>query len=201
MSAPASLPAVFPDAPAANVVGETTSITLFSTQRWWGRLVMPGLFAVSRVVPKALEAMDRLSFISFASWTLIRDLPYNGPPQSLRRLRYDHLFFEVHFNGSWAQYIDSSVRILTTGMKSFWGSSETFPGPLLAAPFQQFFKDHEVDTNHYYCAYPEATVTIVRSALALEQRLDMFAHRAGLISENAFDGAWDAFLEDAQRHL
>ncbi|MBA3746390.1 MAG: hypothetical protein H0W96_02725 [Solirubrobacterales bacterium] len=116
----------------------------------------------------------RASFISFASWTLIRDLPHNGPPQSLRRLRHAHLFFEVHFNGSWAQYIDSSVRILTTGMQSFWGSSQTFPGPLPAAPFQQFFSDHEVDTNHYYCAYPQATVTLVRSALALEERLEMW---------------------------
>ena len=195
------LPAVEPDAPRSNVVGETTSITLFTTQRPWGKLVMAPLFAISRAVPKALEAMDRLSFISFASWTLIRDIPYNGPPQSLRRLRYEHLFFEVHFNGSWAQYIDSSVRILTTGMKSFWGSSQTFPGPLPAAPFQQFFKDHEVDTSHYYCAYPQATVTIVRSALALEERLDMFAHRAENIPPAAFDAAWEAFLEDAQVHL
>ena len=196
-----NLPPVRPDAPATNVVGETTSITLFTTQKPWGRLAMPALFVISRAVPKALEAMDGLSFISFASWTLVRDLPYNGPPQSLRRLRSAHLFFEVHFNGSWAQYIDSSVRILTTGMKSFWGSSETFPGPLPAAPFQQFFSDHEVDTSHYYCAYPEATVTIVRSALALEQRLDMFAHRAALIREEQFDAAWDAFLEDAQRYV
>ena len=192
---------VSPDAPPSNVCGETTSITLFTVQRSWGRLAMPALFAVSRVVPKALEAMDGLSFISFASWSLIRDVPYNGPPQSLRRLRFAHLFFEVHFNGSWAQYIDSSVRILTTGMKSFWSSSETFPGPLPASPFQRFFKVHEVDTSHYYCAYPDATVTIVRSALALEQRLDMFAHRAGMIREEQFDGAWDAFLEDVQRWL
>jgi hypothetical protein len=196
-----NLPAVLPDAPATNVVGETTSITLFTVQKPVGQLAMPALFAISRAVPKALEAMDGLSFISFASWTLVRDLPYNGPPQTVRRLRRAHLFFEVHFNGSWAQYIDSSVRVLTGGMKAFWGSSETFPGPLPAAPFQQFFADHEVDTNHYYCAYPEATVTIVRSALALEEHLDMLAHRAGLLGDEAFDEAWDAFLKDAQRHL
>jgi hypothetical protein len=195
------LPAVAPDAPPCNVVGETTTITLFTTQRWWGRFFMPLMFVSSRAVPGLLKAMDSLSFISFASWTLIRDLPYNGLPQATRRLRYPHLFFEVHFNGSWAQYIDSSVRILTTGMKSFWGSSHTFPGPLPAAPFQEFFKVHEVDTSHYYCAYPDATVTIVRSALALEERLDMFAHRAALIQEDAFEGAWEAFIEDAQRWL
>jgi hypothetical protein len=196
-----NLPAVAPDAPPSNVAGRTTSITLFTTQKWWGRFFMPFMFTASRAVPKTLEAMDRLSFISFASWTLIRELPYNGPPQTVRRLRYAHLFFEVSFNGSWAQYIDSSVRVLTTGMFSFWSSSRTFPGPLPASPFQRFFKAHEIDTSHYYCAYPEATVTIVRSALALEERLDMFSHRAENISEEAFDGAWDAFLEDAQRFL
>jgi hypothetical protein len=195
------LPAVSPDAPPSNVTGQWTSITLFTTQRWWGRFFMPFMFVTSRAAPKALEAMDRLSFISFASWTLVRDLPYNGLPQSTRRLRRAHLFFEVHFNGSWAQYIDSSVRILSTGMKSFWGSSETFPGPLPAAPFQAFFRAHEVDTAHLYCAYPEATVTIVRSALALEQRLDMFAHRAQILPEDAFEDAWQAFLRDAQRLL
>lgn len=193
-----NLPQVEPDAPASNVCGQTTSITLFTTQRPWGRIVMPALFAASRAQPKLLAAMDSLSFISYASWSLIRDVPYNGPPQSLRRLRLDHLFFEVHFNGSWAQYIDSSVRVLTTGMYTFWGSSRRFPGPLPAGPFQAFFKVHEVDTSHYYCAYPEATVTIVRSALELERRLDMFAHRAANLREDEFEAAYDAFLEDAQ---
>lgn len=192
---------VSPDAPPSNVCGQTTSITLFTTQRWWGAFAMPVLFAVSRAVPKALDAMDSLSFISFASWSLVRDIPFNGWPQHTRRLRRAHLFFEVHFNGSWAQYIDSSVRVLTTGMKSFWGSSMAFPGPLPAGPFQAFFRDHEVDLSHYWCAYPDATVTIVRSALKLEERLDMFAHRAGIIQEEAFDAAWDAFLEDVQRLL
>lgn len=192
---------VSPDAPPANVCGQTTSITLFSTQRRWGRFAMRPLFVLTRAFPQTLAAMDSLSFISFASWSLVRDVPYNGPPQHTRRLRHDHLFFEVHFNGSWAQYIDSSVRVLTSGMKTYWGTSLAFPGPLPAGPFQAFFRDHEIDLSHYYCAYPDATVTIVRSALELEQRLDMFAHRAGLIQEEAFDAAWDAFLQDAQRFL
>jgi hypothetical protein len=188
---------VAPDAPASNLCGEWTSITLFTTQRWWGPIAMPALFAATRLAPKSLAAMDALSFISFASWSLVRDLPGERP----RRLRYPHLFFEVHFNGSWAQYIDSSVRVLTTGMKSYWSSSRAFPGPLPAGPFQAFFRDHEVDLDHYHCAYPDATVTIIRHALVLEQRLDMFAHRAGILAERQFDAAWDAFLDDAQHLL
>lgn len=192
---------VAPDAPACNQVGGWTSITLFTTQQPWGPAAMRALFAATRAFPQALAQMDSLSFISFASWSLVRDIPYNGPPQRTRRLRRWHLFFEVHFNGSWAQYIDSSVRILTTGMYAYWGSSVGFPGPLPAGPFQQFFRDHEVDLGHYWCAYPDATVTIIRQALELEERVAMFAHRAQLLREDAFDDAWDAFLADAQRLL
>ena len=54
------------DAPPSNVDGQSISITLFTTQKWWGRFFMPFMFATSRAVPKALEAMDKLSFISFA---------------------------------------------------------------------------------------------------------------------------------------
>ena len=126
---------VSPDAPPSNVTGEWTSITLFTTQRWWGPIAVRPLFALTRAFPQTLAQMDSLSFISFASWSLVREIPYNGVPQHTRRLRHAHMFFEVHFNGSWAQYIDSSVRILTTGMKTYWGSSVAFPGPLPAGPF------------------------------------------------------------------
>ena len=130
-----NLPAVAPDAPPEQRrTARTTSITLFTTQKWWGRFFMPFMFTPTRAAPKALEAMDRLSFISFASWSLIRELPYNGPPQTVRRLRHPHLFFEVSFNGSWAQYIDSSVRVLTTGMYTFWSSSRTLPRPAAGRP-------------------------------------------------------------------
>ena len=48
---------------------------------------------------------------------------------------------------------------------------------------------------------PTRPCTTIRAALELEERLDMFAHRAGLIREDAFDDAWERFLEDAQRYL
>ena len=66
---------VSPDVPPGNACGEWTSITLFSTQRWFGPIAMPVLFRITRAVPNALAAMDALSFISFASWSLVRDIP------------------------------------------------------------------------------------------------------------------------------
>jgi hypothetical protein len=190
------------DAPPGNVAGRSISITLWTTQKWWGRLFMPGLFTLSRLAPeRLLKDMDSLSFISFASWSLMQRIPYNGPPQTLRRLRFKHLFFEVSFNGGWDQYVDASVRILTGGMKSYWGSSQGFPGPLPGRGFKAFFRRHELPCAHYYCAYPEATVTTVRGALALEPALDALAARAGDMDPQAFQEAWAMFLRSAQRYV
>jgi hypothetical protein len=190
------------DAPPCNVDGQSISITLFTTQKPIGRVFMPLLFAASRFAPRTLlKDMDALSFISFASWSLIRRIPYNGPPQRLRTLRRPHLFFDVSFNGGWDQYVDASVRILTTGMKSYWGTSQGFPGPLPGSGFKAFFRRHELPCSHYYCAYPEATVTMVRQALALEPALDDLAARAAALEPAAFERDWKTFLSEAQASL
>jgi hypothetical protein len=190
------------DAPPSNVDGESISITLFTTQRPIGRCFMPFMFTASRFAPeKLLKDMDALSFISFASWSLIRRIPYNGPPQRLRRLRFGHLFFDVSFNGGWDQYVDASVRILTTGMKSYWGTSHGFPGPLPGHGFKAFFRRHELPCSHYYCAYPDATVRAVRQAIALEPRLDALAAGAGAMDAATFDREWKAFLHEAQAYV
>lgn len=64
------------DAPPSNVDGQSISITLFTAQKPWARFVMPLLFRTSRLAPKLLlRDMDALSFISFASWSLVRRIP------------------------------------------------------------------------------------------------------------------------------
>jgi hypothetical protein len=190
------------DAPPSNVDGESISITLLTTQRAPGGFFMPALFALSRLAPKLLlKDMDALSFISFASWSLIRRIPDNGPPQRLRRLRFPHLFFDVSFNGGWDQYVDASVRILTTGMKTYWGTSAGFPGPLPGHAFKAFFRRHELPCSHYYCAYPDATVRMVRAATALEPKLDALAAHAAAMDDATFEREYKAFLHEAQAYL
>ena len=190
------------DAPPSNVDGQSISITLFTTQKPIGPVIVPVVFALMRFAPKKfLGDMDKLSFISFASWSLVRRIPYNGPPQTLRKLRFAHMFFEVSFNGGWDQYVDSSVRILTNGMNLFWGPSVGFPKPLPARGFKAFFRRHELPCSHYYCAYPDATVRTVRAATALEPKLDALAARAGDLEPEAFARAYDDFLAGVQQQI
>lgn len=151
-----------------NVEGQTTAITVFSTVRWWGRFWLPVLFWFVRRVPALTKTLRELSFIHFARWCIVDELPYNGPPQRSGKLHYRHMFFESNFNGSWSEYIDAFSHKLTSGMTAFWGSSYGFPKPLPTGPFKEYIRSNETAADHFYSAYPEATSTMVQRALTLD---------------------------------
>ena len=181
-----------------NVLGRANALTVLSAvkRRWvpWLRV----LFFVGTHVPALLNTLRRLSFIHFARWTIVRELPAGGEP---RELRHVHLFFESNFNGTWSQYIDAFSYVVPRHIAAIWGSSYGFPGPLPAKPFKEYIAEHEYPAGHYYSAYPEASSTMVLSALELRRELDRLRRRAGSMTPEAFDAAYKAFLTDNQRHL
>ena len=124
MSAPpAQGPVTATGTASHNIHGQAIAITVFSTIKWWGKPFLPVLFAATKRVPKLTDTLVKLSFIHFARWSVIDQIPYNGPPQTKRELRYSHMYFESNFNGGWEEYIDAFSHILTSGMSSFWGLS------------------------------------------------------------------------------
>ncbi len=184
-----------------NYCGQAIAITVFSTIRLWGRVFLPVLFFVTRRIPKLTNTLRQLSFIHFARWSIVGKIPYNGPPQRKDRLRYPHMYFESNFNGGWEEYIDAFSHILTRGMTAFWGSSYGFPKPLPTAPFKQYIKDNETEADHYYCAYPEATSTMIQRALVLDERFASLLRDAERMDAEAFAAAYRAFLTDTQHCL
>jgi hypothetical protein len=177
-----------------NVDGQAICITVFSAVKWWGKLALPVIFLVARYRPGATGKLAKLSFIHFARWCLVRDI-------GDQRLRHPQLFFESNFNGGWQEYIDAFSHILTGGMKAFWGSSYGFPEPLPTGPFKRYIQGHELIASHYYSAYPEATTTIVLSALALDRELRALRERTRGMDPAGFAREWDAFLEKTQADL
>ena len=140
--------------------GEWTSITLFTTPALVGPARHAGLFGcLARAPEDAARRWTRCRSSPSRAGRSSRGIPYNGPPQQMRRLRSAHLFFEVHFNGSWAQYIDVVGARPDGGHEGVLGQlAHASRARCPAGPFQAFFRDHEVDRSHYYCAYPDATV-------------------------------------------
>jgi hypothetical protein len=184
-----------------NVDGQAIAITVFSTIKWWGRLFLALLFFLGRTFPRLTGTLRQLSFIHFARWSIVRRIPYNGPPQRKGRLRYPHMYFESNFNGGWEEYIDAFSHILTRGMTAFWGSSYGFPKPLPTAPFKKYIQDNETEADHYYSAYPDATSTMIQRALTLDDHLAPLRRDAERMDPETFAAAYRAFLTNAQHCL
>ena len=177
-----------------NVDGQAICITVFSTVKGWGRLWLALVFLYARLVPGAHGKLAQLSFIHFARWSLVKKLPEQP-------LSHPQLFFESNFNGGWQEYIDAFSHILTRGMTLFWGSSYGFPKPLPTARFKRYIQAHELPASSFYSAYPEATTTIVLSALELDKRLGELRERTRGMDADAFAAAWRAFLAEVQEDL
>ncbi len=186
---------------ARNVDGQAIAITVFSSVKRLGRLWLALVFWYANHFPKSSGTLGRLSFIHFARWTLVRRIPYNGPPQKREQLSYPRLFFESNFNGGWEEYIDAFSHILTKGMKLFWGTSYGFPQPLPTGPFKQYIKANELQASHFYSAYPQATTTMVRAALDLAPKLESFMAQTEGKSPEEFATEWRRFLAEVQGKL
>lgn len=184
-----------------NIDGQAIAITVFSTVKWWGRAFLPILFTVTKRKPDLTKTIVQLSFIHFARWSLVKEIPYNGAPQPKQKLRYAHMYFESNFNGGWEEYIDAFSHILTSGMAAFWGSSYGFPKALPVGPFKEYIKENEIANSHYYSAYPNATITMVKSALDLDDKLAPLKRGAKRMEPEAFVKAYEKMLTDAQRSL
>jgi hypothetical protein len=198
---PQSGPVTATGTASRNVDGQAIAITVFSTVKWWGRPWLHIVFFAANHLPGASGTLAKLSFIHFARWSLVRRLPAGGPNAGSEKLRYTHLFFESNFNGGWEEYIDAFSHILTRGMKFFWGSSYGFPQPLPTAPFKQYIKRNEIVASHFYSAYPEATTTMVLSALDLAKEVAAFKERTAGMEPGAFADAWRELLTKVQADL
>ena len=184
-----------------NIDGQAISITVFSTVKWWGRLFLPILFFVTKRAPKLTKTLVQLSFIHFARWSLVKQIPYNGEPQPKQKLVYTHMYFESNFNGGWEEYIDAFSHILTSGMAAFWGSSFGFPKALPVGPFKEYITENETEASHYHSAYPEATITMIKAALELDEHLAPLKRGAKRMDPDAFKATYAKMLTDAQRYL
>ena len=180
-----------------NVDGKAIAITVFSTVKWPGRVWLPAVFFVGSHIPTPFaRTLSRLSFIHFARWTLVREMPDNG--QQDESLHYPHLYFESNFNGGWQEYIDAFSHILTTGMKIFWGTSYGFPQPLPTGPFKVYIQRNEIPASHFHSAYPQATTTMILSGLELQEKLERFDEVSADLSDEAFAECWRDLLTDVQ---
>ncbi len=187
-----------------NRCGRTRAMTVFTPvkpwYRWQGGVAwVRAVFLIARVKTRKPGDIQKLSFIHFARWGLIRRIPDFGQPEET--LHQPLFMFESNYNGTFDEYIDAFAHILTAGMSFFWGSSYGFPQPRPVAPFKYYIHANEYVAEHYYSAYPTATATMVTSALALVDPHQEFRAKAASLSPEEFVAAYREFLIKVQEKL
>ncbi len=184
------------------VDGRATAITVLTPVESGHTPLLRLVLFLGAHVKMLNEALVKLSFIHYARWTIIGDLPYNGPPQKRDRLHYDYLFFETNFNGTWDEYIDAFSEVVPDRMKAIWGSSFGFPGPQPVGPFKAYIHANDLPIAHYYAAYPDATTKEVLAALRVKAEIEKFnARTAAIDSPEDFREAYQELLTKVQHDV
>ena len=185
-----------------NAHGSRTGLTLFTPIRHeWLALTRLSLW-LGKWIPFVQGHILQFKFIHFVRWGIVRDLPYNGPPQPGRdRLNYAYLYFETNFDGPWRNYIDGFAYCIPRDIRYLWGRGIAFPGPPPAEPLKRWIAANSMGGGTYYVAYPEASVRQVLSAVAVRDGLRTLQEQSAGLSPEQFTAAYERFLTDVQAHL
>jgi hypothetical protein len=152
---------------------------------------------VSLLRRRAGKQLLGLSFIHFAQWSLIDSFPGNDGMDDLR-LRPRYLLFLTNFNGGFDEYIDAFSYVIGRRISRFWRGGPGYPGPTPARTFKDYIHRQEFPAAHFYSAYPQATATQVRHALAAAERFEALVIAADPFE---FADAWTDLLTEIERSL
>ena len=180
----------------SNIAGKAYAMNVITPIRWYKVWINRLIFKIALSKPSTLKGLITLSLIHYARWVII---PRNGFPhldssQPKENLSYAYMMFFSNFNGSWDQYVDSFTFAIPSGLDLFWKWNVRYPKSVPLAPFHKYIRHNQIDTSHYYSAYPMAASNDVKSAKKLKQALINFS--AVSISKTS-----DEFLVDYNRLL
>ena len=190
-------------APSPDTVGKSTAITVISAMPWywalWVRLNFWRIRSRHRA-GKGASSIERrlweLSFIHFAHWGVFERIPPSGSRLRARWLRHPYLLFHSNFNGSAWEYIEAFAVVIKWGMRAIWGGAYGAPPPVPVAPFIDYIREQKIETSYYYCAYPQASTRMIRTALATRELFRQLRRdTAGLDAKGFESEYWKAVKE------
>ncbi len=177
--------------------GRALAMTVFSLLRPGGVYVQRLVYAYGRRSQAA--TVRGLSFIHFARLALVEEFPSYG--QVPENLPHPLQLFESNYNGSFAQYIDTFVAAIPRAMRGFWLTSYGFPCRLPLGPFKQYISANQFGIDHYYVANPDATVTMIGSALRVARANAQFLLEAKDLPPDVFAERFWSVIRDIQQDL
>jgi hypothetical protein len=180
----------------SNIAGKAYAMNVITPIRWYKVWINRLIFKIALSKPSTLKGLITLSLIHYARWVIIprNAFPHLDPSQPKENLNYAYMLFFSNFNGSWDQYVDSFTFAIPSGLDLFWKWNVRYPKSVPLTPFHNYIRHNQIDTSHYYSAYPMASSNDVKSAKKLKKALIDF-------NATSSNKTSDEFLEDYNRLL
>jgi hypothetical protein len=160
----------------SNIAGKAYAMNVVTPIRWYMAWINKLIFWFALKFPSTLKGLITLSLIHYARWVILgkRQFPHLDKSQPKENLHYSYMLFFSNFNGSWDQYVDSFTFAIPSGLDMFWKWNVRYPKSVALTPFHHYIKYNQIETSHYYNAYPMATSNDIKSAKFLKASLLAF---------------------------
>src|SRR6185312_11204120 len=180
----------------SNIAGKAYAMNVITPMRWYMAWINKLIFRIALKKPATLRGLVTLSLIHYARWVIIgrRQFPHVSPDQPKENLRYSYMLFFSNFNGSWDQYVDSFTFAIPGGLDMFWKWNIRYPKSVALTPFHKYIQYNQIETIHYYNAYPLAASNDIKSAKTEKDALIKFQQQPLDASDEAFMKRYNALL-------
>jgi len=187
----------------SNIAGKAYAMNVITPVRWFTAWVNKLFFWVAVHKPSTLNGLITLSLIHYARWVIVgrKQFPHLSPEQPKEKLKYAYMLFFSNFNGSWDQYVDSFTFAIPGGLDLFWKWNIRYSKSVALTPFHRYIQYNQLETIHYYSAYPLATANDVKSAQTVRDSLLAFNRQVDEGSDSEFEKRYHALLRGLQHDL
>jgi|SRR5882762_2625177 len=187
----------------SNIAGKAYAMNVITPIRPYTAWVNKLIFWIALKFPSTLRGLITLSLIHYARWVIIgrNQFPHLDPSQPKEDLNYSYMLFFSNFNGSWDQYVDSFTFSIPDGLDMFWKWNIRYSKSVALTPFHEYIQYNQIETLHYYNAYPLAASNDIKGAKTVKDALIAFDKDAQAGTDAEFLQRYHALLRGLQHDL
>ena len=187
----------------SNIAGKAYAMNVITPIRWYTAWLNQVIFRIALIFPSTLKGLITLSLIHYARWVIIgrNQFPHLDPQQPTEDLKYSYMLFFSNFNGSWDQYVDSFTFAIPGGLDMFWKWNIRYSKSVPLTPFHHYINYNQIESLHYYNAYPLAASNDIKGAKRVKDALIEFQQQPQDASDGQFVKRYNALLRGLQHDL
>jgi hypothetical protein len=187
----------------SNIAGKAYAMNVITPIRWYMAWINKLIFRFATKDASSLRGLITLSLIHYARWVIIDRWKFPHLHPSEPKGRPTLFLHAVLQQLQWELGSICGLLYLRHPKRSglFWKKNVRYPKSAPLTPFHDYIRHNQIDTDHYYNAYPLASSNDVKSAKHLKKKLIDFEGAVRDAGPEEFLKKYHAFLVEVQYDL